>query len=100
MPQTALIEVGEQCANTVAMLCRQTVGVYEQAATAFLVRGFQERQPSQIRAAESIFQRLSKVEHCLHCAHLVLANKIAAAHCVLSWRHAKYGDAIALLANS
>ncbi|DBB13664.1 TPA: hypothetical protein ACH3X3_000683 [Trebouxia sp. C0006] len=38
----------------------QTPAVYEQAATAYLVLGFQDRQPSLVRAAEYIFGRLPK----------------------------------------
>ncbi len=44
-----------------AYTCRQTPAVYEQAATAYLVLGFQDRQPSLVRAAEYILGRLPKV---------------------------------------
>ena len=39
---------------------RQSATVYEQAAIAYLVVGFQERQPSLIQAADHILERLSK----------------------------------------
>ena len=40
---------------------RQDSLVFEQAATAYLVVGFQDRQPSHIRASDYILQQISKV---------------------------------------
>lgn len=42
------------------MCYRQTATVYEQVAIAYLVVGFQERQPSLVQAADHVLERLSK----------------------------------------